>query len=48
MLAEDLGLQAIRSIADTDAVHCSTASHECSSGAERKIHRVQGLEKSKH
>jgi len=42
MLAEDLGLQAIRSIADTDAVHCSIASHECSSGAERKIHRVQG------
>ncbi|RLN12042.1 protein TPX2 isoform X1 [Panicum miliaceum] len=42
MLAEDLGLQAIRSIADTDAVHCSTASHECSTGAEQKINRVQG------
>ncbi|KAG2603950.1 protein TPX2-like isoform X2 [Panicum virgatum] len=42
MLAEDLGLPAIRSITDTDAVHCSTASYECSGGAEQKIHRVQG------
>ena len=48
MLAEDLGLPAIRSITDTDAVHCSTASYECSGGAEQKIHRVQGLEKSKY
>jgi hypothetical protein len=44
MLAEDLGLQTIRSIADTNALHCSTASHECSSGVEQKIHRFEGLE----
>jgi hypothetical protein len=44
MLAEDLGLQTIRSIADTNALHCSTASHECSSGVEQKIHRFGGLE----
>ncbi|RLM55119.1 protein TPX2 isoform X1 [Panicum miliaceum] len=42
MLAEDLGLQAITTIADADVVHCSTASPESSSGAEQKIHRVQG------
>ncbi|KXG19192.1 uncharacterized protein LOC8069058 isoform X2 [Sorghum bicolor] len=42
MLAEDLGLQTIRSIADTNALHCSTASHECSSGVEQKIHRFEG------
>lgn len=45
MLAEDLGLQTIRSIAETDALHCSTASHECYSGAEQKIHRFEGIEK---
>ncbi|XP_066382123.1 protein TPX2-like isoform X2 [Miscanthus floridulus] len=42
MLVEDLGLQTIRSIADTNALHCSTASHECSSGVEQKIHRFEG------
>ncbi|CAN6202716.1 unnamed protein product [Urochloa humidicola] len=42
MFAEDLGLQAVRSLADTDAVHCSTASNECSSGVGQKTHRVQG------
>ncbi|XP_062230212.1 protein TPX2-like [Phragmites australis] len=38
MLAEDLGLQSLRIIADTDVVHCSTTSHECSSGAEQTFH----------
>ncbi|KAJ1257786.1 hypothetical protein BS78_10G022800 [Paspalum vaginatum] len=42
MLAEDLGFQTFRSIADTDAAHCSTASHECSSVAEQKTHWVEG------
>ncbi|CAL5050621.1 unnamed protein product [Urochloa decumbens] len=42
MFAEDLGLQTIRSLADTDAVHCSIASNECSSGVGQKTHRVQG------
>ena len=44
MLAEDLGLQTIRSIADTYALHCSAASHECSSGVEQKVYRFEGLE----
>ncbi|XP_062233700.1 protein TPX2-like [Phragmites australis] len=39
MLAEDLGLQSLRSTADTDAVQCSTTSHECSSGAEQRFHQ---------
>lgn len=39
MLAEDLGLQSLRSIADIDAVHCSKSSQECCSGAEQSIHR---------
>ncbi|WVZ82758.1 hypothetical protein U9M48_029987 [Paspalum notatum var. saurae] len=42
MLAEDLGFQTFRSMADTDAVHCSTASHECSFVAEAKTHRIEG------
>ncbi|CAL5036481.1 unnamed protein product [Urochloa decumbens] len=42
MFAEDLGLQTVRSLADTDVVHCSTASNECSSGVVQKTHRVQG------
>ncbi|AQL02346.1 Cell cycle regulated microtubule associated protein [Zea mays] len=41
MLAEDLGLQTIRSIADTDDLHCSTASHECSSGMGPKIRQLE-------
>lgn len=40
-MAEDLGFQAIRSIADTDDVQCSV-SKEYPSGAEQKIHRVAG------
>lgn len=43
MLAEDLGLQTIRSIADTDDLHCSTASHECSSGMGPKIRQLEGI-----
>ncbi|KAF0902361.1 hypothetical protein E2562_016207 [Oryza meyeriana var. granulata] len=39
MLAEDLGLQSLRSTVDIDVVHCSKSSHECSSGAEQTIHR---------
>ncbi|KAL5224509.1 hypothetical protein ABZP36_011148 [Zizania latifolia] len=39
MLAEDLGLQSLRSTADIDAMHCSKSSHECYSGAKQKIHR---------
>ncbi|KAK8454716.1 hypothetical protein SEVIR_4G019700v4 [Setaria viridis] len=42
MFAEDLGLQTVRSIADTDAVQCSTTSYGCSSGPGQKTHRVQG------
>jgi hypothetical protein len=48
MFAEDLGLQTVRSIADTDAVQCSTTSYACSSGAGQKMHRVQGIEKAKY
>ncbi len=39
MLAEDLGLQSLRSTVDIDAAHCSKSSHECSNGAEQTIHR---------
>ncbi|KAF8662198.1 hypothetical protein HU200_056397 [Digitaria exilis] len=42
MIAEDLGFQTVRSIADTDVMHCSTAPNEFSSGAEQKVHRVAG------
>uniref|UniRef100_A0A0A9D9E4 TPX2 central domain-containing protein n=1 Tax=Arundo donax TaxID=35708 RepID=A0A0A9D9E4_ARUDO len=42
MLAEDLGLPSLRSIADADAVHCSTTSHEDSNCAEQRLHRVEG------
>ncbi|CAN6191679.1 unnamed protein product [Urochloa humidicola] len=44
MFAEDLGLQTLRSLAETDVVPCSTstAPNECSSGVGQKMHRVQG------
>jgi hypothetical protein len=48
MLADDLGLQGLRSAADTDAMHCTTTSHECSSSAaEPRFHPVQGIRKQK-
>uniref|UniRef100_A0A0D9WLD2 TPX2 central domain-containing protein n=1 Tax=Leersia perrieri TaxID=77586 RepID=A0A0D9WLD2_9ORYZ len=39
MLAEDLGLQSLRSTVNVDVSHSSKSSHECSSGAEHMIHR---------
>jgi hypothetical protein len=45
MLADDLGLQGLTSVADTDAAPCTTASHECSGATEQRFHRVEGIAK---